>query len=149
MRLENKNGTYLELRIMGYEFPQFSPEEYEEEDANWLEIAIEAADQGRSWQAAAPCLLTWEARDLMDFLCALAEGRQPRSLFFQEPYLRLVDMGGDEELCRIQCGLWLEFHPELKTEQAPPYLLNFEIPRGELAKVVDGFALELAAFPER
>ncbi len=149
MKFTNSNGDYLEIKVQGYEFPQLGPDEYDEYDANWLDISIQAKDKKRVWRAVAPCLLTWEAMDLMNFLRVLAEGGKPIPVYFEEPLMHFLADKFGEDICRINCGLWLDFHPDEQNGAAKPYYFTFDMPREVLAAEVDSFAFELAKYPRR
>lgn len=149
MRFYNQEGDYLEFSIKNYEFPDLEPDQYEEYDANWLEIAIKAKDSEYQWEAACPCLLTWEAKSVLDFFRAFAEGRAYDKLYFEGPELFFGAAGRDDGKCLITCGLWLDMHPYSFEDDVDPYYMNFLMTREELAEEVNSFALEISHFPRR
>jgi hypothetical protein len=53
------------LTILGYQFPDDTTDEY---DSNWLVIGGEVWLDGREWQFRDPCLTTFEAKRLADWL---------------------------------------------------------------------------------
>jgi len=73
MDLHSADGTRVRLRPVGYQFPDAVGD-----DANWLIIAgdVRLAD-GRAWTFTDPALLTWEARELGEWLADVAHGRVP------------------------------------------------------------------------
>lgn len=62
-------GSALSVRIAGYQFAEAD----NDWDANWLTVAVDVRTPQRAWQALAPALLTWEARELAAWLDAVAE----------------------------------------------------------------------------
>jgi len=84
MRFETEDGQSLELRILGYQFPDLETEDY---DSNWLNIEGKVAHVRGSWQFCDPCLLTYEASELADWLDALASDPCSGTLTFIEPNL--------------------------------------------------------------
>ena len=149
MKFSKKNGDFLEMYIKDYEFPNLEPYEYEEYDANWLDITIKAKDGKYEWESTAPCLLTWEGKQLLDFLRAIAEDRDYDKLYFEGPELSFSAVNKDDGNCIISCGLWLDMHPFSYEDDVDPYFMDFELTKVELAKEVDDFAFELSKFPHR
>jgi hypothetical protein len=77
VRLTSSDGASVELRPTRYELPA-EPIEPGDWDANWLEVHGQVRTaEGESWPFEDPCLTTWEARQLRDWLRAAAEGRVP------------------------------------------------------------------------
>lgn len=77
MLLTSSDGASVELRPTRYQFPASSSEPGDW-DANWLEIHGRVSTvAGESWTFDDPCLTTWEAREIGDWLRAVADGRVP------------------------------------------------------------------------
>ena len=77
MLLTSSDGASVELRPTRYQFPA-APSEPGDWDANWLEVHGRVRTvAGEAWQFDDPCLTTWEARQLGDWLRAAADGRVP------------------------------------------------------------------------
>ncbi|MGY5884977.1 WapI family immunity protein [Modestobacter lacusdianchii] len=75
MLLTSLDGASVELRPTRYQFPA-APKEPGDWDANWLEVRGRVRTAaGESWKFDDPCLTTWEARELRDWLQAAADGR--------------------------------------------------------------------------
>ncbi len=149
MKLTNPQGDYLDLHVVAYEFPQMEPQEYDEYDANWLEVTIEAKDQEYKWQNQAPLITTREAMELVAFISSLAEGKDYPWLHFEEPAIYFAGAKKPDGTCLISCGLWLDFHPFDHTDQAEPYILEFVMTPQELAQQSDALMVEVAQFPQR
>ncbi|MFN7966178.1 MAG: hypothetical protein U0V87_10875 [Acidobacteriota bacterium] len=71
MRLETEDGLSLELRILGYQFPDMRTNS---QDSNWLIIEGEVAHPRGAWTFRDPCLLAYEVSRLADWLGSLARG---------------------------------------------------------------------------
>lgn len=85
----------LQLRVVGYQFPEIcggreQPHAGGEPDwdANWLLVrgTVTAADGG-TWSFQEPCLTTWEAAALADWLDNAAARQLAPGLTFTEPNL--------------------------------------------------------------
>ena len=90
MLIKSADSTF-QLTILGYEHPDAAGEPY---DANWLSIQVDAAGPDGAWTGSDPCLLTYEAVRLADWLGAVADGKTAaRAISFLEPVLlfRLID----------------------------------------------------------
>ncbi|GAB3249649.1 WapI family immunity protein [Kineosporia babensis] len=72
MDLRSADGARVRLRPVGYQLPDATGGY----DANWLIIGgtVDLAN-GRTWTFTDPALLTWEARELGDWLAEAAHGR--------------------------------------------------------------------------
>jgi hypothetical protein len=71
MRLETAGGHSLELRILGYQYPDMHTEDY---DSNWLAVEGKVTHPRGNWTFNDPCLLTYEASRLADWLGSFARG---------------------------------------------------------------------------
>ena len=65
MRLISSDGTNFNLTIAGYQYPHLETELH---SSNWLNIQIDIDGAQGRWRATAPCLLTYEAQRLADWL---------------------------------------------------------------------------------
>lgn len=113
------HGPSVELDVVGYQFPEIMSTQQPEDgraaadwDANWLMIRgrVRAAD-GETWGFDQPCLTTWEAAQLADWLEERVEphgGLPPGSelshrLIFTEPNLGFAAVlgGGNHVLLEV------------------------------------------------
>jgi len=110
--LTSSDGASVELRPIRYQFSA-APSEPGDWDANWLEIRGRVRTvAGESCEFEDPCLTTWEARVLGDWLQAAADGRAPVTqtptedseelLTFTEPNLGF-SVGGREGDSLVVC----------------------------------------------
>jgi len=72
MILRQRGGPTIELKVLGYEFPDGADEWH---DLNWLRIQVRVESGDANWTAGPdPCLLTSEAKALAEWLRAAAAG---------------------------------------------------------------------------
>lgn len=97
----------LRLRVVGYQFPDITDDEW---DSNWLVVDGVVVLEGRQWRFQDPCLTTFEAIRLADWLDACANGSAKDSYCdFTEPNLQFELI--DPETLRVSFAL----------ESAPPW----------------------------
>lgn len=86
------DGTRFSLSIAGYQFPGSTGSGPDDWDANWLSVAgdLQLPD-GRSHSFVDPCLTTWEARRLADWLSAVAAGVAAPAKHGREPGLTFTE----------------------------------------------------------
>jgi hypothetical protein len=85
MILRQQEGPEIDLRILGYQFPQGVTDWH---DLNWLNIVVRVSTLGARWTGGPdPCLLTTEARELARWLRSAADGHHILPLNFIEPEL--------------------------------------------------------------
>jgi hypothetical protein len=72
MRLTASTGYGIELRIVGYEFPDCG--DGGEWDSNWLVIEGKVVHPEGEWAFHEPCLTTWEVDGLACWLRSIARG---------------------------------------------------------------------------
>lgn len=94
--LIGNNGTSLELRIVGYQFPELEPGQDPLDpnswDSNWLIFEGEAhTAEGESWTFSQPALTTWDVARLVKWLREVVAGTasvlasEERSASFDHP----------------------------------------------------------------
>jgi hypothetical protein len=76
VRFSGNNGTFFELGIAAYQFPELEGEPY---DSNWVIIAGQAQVNGRAWKFKDPCLLAGEVSDSADWLDAGSKDLLPKA----------------------------------------------------------------------
>ena len=145
MHLKSSTDS-LELRIRGYQFPGNSSDEY---DSNWLVVEGKASTAGQAWTFCDPCLLTWEAGALVEYLEAFACGTTaPRGIGFTEPNLEFVAAGPTN--LRVLFSLeasppWLRNEPV----QDSAFFIEFSLPSRQLLEAAASLRQQLAEFPGR
>jgi hypothetical protein len=95
MRLNDGQGTTLDLDIAGYQF--VSPDQgsnfpsLTNSDCNWLMVRghIILPTPGKSWEFMDPCLNTAELENLADWFVKISNSPIPRVISFMEPNIKL------------------------------------------------------------
>ena len=77
MKLVSVDGATVDLRPLHYQFPGTAAAGQYDWDANWLVVrgGVRLPD-GRTWSFSDPCLTTWEARSLGDWLRGVVAGEE-------------------------------------------------------------------------
>jgi hypothetical protein len=179
MQLISSDGASVELRIAGYHYPDYyqapSPEVIQrlgwanypqvvsKWSFNWLQVSgnITPAD-GAAWAFANPCLTTWEARELGDWLREVAGGTVPPStpgslkfeglMCFTEPNLSFDLTHRTADRVRIKAGFHQESSPPwFQPGQllCPSNLLFLDVSVDEVGRAAESWMDDLAGFPER
>ena len=113
MRLDDGQGTTLELAIDGYQFPESG----EYWDANWLVVRGEVEHPRGSWRFRDPCLTTFELEQLAAWFDRVAAGEaDPDSGYFTEPNLHFEYATTPHPAIDVK----------LAYESAPPWLTERE-----------------------
>ena len=165
MQLTSTDGAVFELRPSGYEYPDFTTAG--ELDANWLMLhgRVRTA-AGESWTFEGPDLTTWEAKELLDWLYALAEGRLEPSenpgsdmvtstLMFIEPNLAfsVAAVKGEQRLLRVHLSLEAVAGKRDWAAGPKPRIYEYSIPfwtdRAQLLAAAKQWSSDFAPFPVR
>jgi hypothetical protein len=153
LRLAGPQGQYLELEIIGYQFPAATQEQGlgrvdNDWDANWISVRIRVSDSSEGWTRTAPALLTWELRRLARWLAIVASGGHPKPDVWTglEPNLQLVISGKPTTLVVY---LRQEFRRPGSTLEDEPTAIELAATPAEMAEFVDGLERALTRFPIR
>jgi hypothetical protein len=148
MKFASKDGQFLELRILGYEFPHIETAEYA---SNWLIVAGNVTNSRGSWQFTHPCLLTYEAERLASWMVALVEiDRFPTTCGFIEPNLEfraLLNM--NRPMLRVYFDL--EARPLWASSASGEEVtwVEFPIEELDLRSTARQWHAELSVYPQR
>lgn len=154
VRLGSRTGSFLELTVTGYQFPDATVlPEGQPCDANWLMIRGEVADGDRTWDFHQPCMTTWEARDLAGWLHRLTDASSSvdPEFGFVEPNLRLEL--AEQTPQRIILTVW--FSQESRPNRRPGNdiggsdRITLTIPRSDIGAVAGTWERSLQEFPPR
>ena len=148
MRLDDTRGCSLELRILGYQFPDLETEKY---DSNWLVVEGNVSHPRGDWTFRDPCLLTYEASRLAGWLDSLARGApSSRQVGFVEPNLLFRSR-------RQPAGASLRVYFEL--EARPPWApfeavdgecwIDFPVSEFPLRRAAASLRNQLKSYPQR
>lgn len=153
MLLKGRQGTELELRIVGYQFPD---ERFDPWDSNWLLVSIRVVAPQGTWEVVDPSLTTWEARQVVAWLAALAQRPEllaGRGLALSEPNVTFVARAQPVEPDRVlvQACFALELRPPwLKAVAGGANLcVDLDVARRDLAAAAASLHEDLARFPQR
>lgn len=149
MRLETADGHAFELRILGYQYPDLRTEEY---DSNWLIVEGKVTHPRGGWTFRDPCLLTYEASRLADWLGSFAGGvPSSNEVGFIEPNISFRSVNSPT-------GLNLRVYFEL--EARPPWAssdvdedeqcwIDFPVSEFELHRAAASLRNQLKKYPQR
>ena len=147
MKLRNKDNTSFELKILNYQFPKMETEEY---DSIWLMIQIKVKHPKGEWQARDPSLLTYEAKEIADWLEKIAKNEYvEKTQTFIEPNLSF-ELLDDKKYIRIYFGL--ESRPSWaagKVAAEVDLWLDIEIENDNLIEAAEDLRRQLLKFPQR
>ena len=165
MQLTSTDGAAFELRPSGYEYPDLTTAG--EPDANWLLLdgRVRTAT-GESWTFQGPDLSTWEAKELLDWLHAAAEGRlEPtdnpgsdlatHTLIFIEPNLAfsVAAVEGEHTVLRVHLSLEVAAGRPGGTAEPRPRIYEYSVPlrvdRAQLLTAAQQWSSDIAPFPAR
>lgn len=136
--------AWLRISIVRYQFPQTENDEW---DSNWLIIEGHVSLGGRIWKFSDPCLTTFEAIRLADWMDAQANGTSEQALCaFTEPNLEFAR--------RSDSAIRVRFSHESAPPWAKPHYGEIEygmnIPVGpKLSMAAEQLRGQLARFPVR
>jgi hypothetical protein len=160
MRITGQDGTWLILRVDGYQFPAAT----NDLDEQWLMITGEISLTGRSWSFTDPCLMIDEARALATWLHAAATGHiQPRQLPTGPDEEWTPDLSFTEPVLAFSLGSGspgLVFRVNVSLEAAPPwargdqrapwgYAIDLQLSAPELEKAANEWTNDLGKLPQR
>lgn len=165
MLLTSSDGASVELRPTRYQFSA-APSEPGDWDANWLEIHGRVRTvAGESWKFDDPCLTTWEARQLGEWLRSAADGLVPVTeaptedseelLTFTEPNLGFSVGARQDDSLVVRVHLSLESVADRPGagEEAPydfyAYSVPLRVAREDLLAAAQAWDDDTRPFPER
>jgi hypothetical protein len=149
--LRGRDLSEFELRVVGYQFPDFAGEVF---DDNWLVVETRAAPADeRPWRATDPSLLTWEVERLSNWLEALASGRAvEEDEDFIEPNLRFEVVKRDEDTITVRVYFELESRPPWFFADAAgmdDLWIDLRVDNDDLRAAAEDLRRDLARFPPR
>lgn len=147
MLLSGDDKNKIELKVIGYQFPQLEHEEY---DSDWLRIQIHVTHPRGTWISIDACLLTWETAGLANWLQAIANGQSvDEEESFMEPNLRF-------HLLDNNAKLRLYFELECRPSWAPSdgagmddLWVDLDVDPQQLLNAAESLRADLERFPVR
>jgi hypothetical protein len=151
--LRGRQGTELEVAIVGYEFPA---ERFDPWDSNALLVSVRVLAPEGSWEVVDPCLTTWEVDHVVRWLAALAHRADllaGRPLHLSEPNVTLTGRAvrGDPDTVAIRACFALELRPPWvkSVAGAGNLCVDLDVARRDLARAAAELHDHLARFPQR
>ena len=158
VHLSDDAGTFLDLHVAGYQFP-------DAEDLgqrfSWHVVEGSATADDGQWDFRYPALSCDESPRVSAWLRATARRlsspatvfRSPRTsdvLTFTEPNLSLAYTGQTDGLADIEVSLDLEFAPPWHRQQqaGTPFVLRFPLSCDRLKRVADEWDEERSPYPD-
>jgi hypothetical protein len=150
--LRGRDGSELRLDLVGYQFPAVEADPW---DSNSLLVKVRVVSAQGSWEAVDPCLTTWEAEHLQEWLTALAAGDERAVIrAFNQPNVRMSVNGLAPDFSRAR------LHACFELETRPPWLpgpaagrdtlcVDLDLPRASLRDAAVDLAKQLERFPRR
>ncbi|MDQ3980874.1 MAG: hypothetical protein M3314_15220 [Actinomycetota bacterium] len=153
MLLRGRQGTELELGIVGYEFPD---ERFDPWDSNSLLILVRVVSPEGTWEVIDPCLTTWEVDHMVRWLAALAHRADlvaGRPLGLAEPNLTVTSraLPGEPDRVEVRACFALELRPPWvrSVAGAANLCVDLDIDRDDLVTAARQLRADLARFPQR
>ncbi len=151
MLLRGRQGTELELGIVGYQFPH---ERFDPWDSNGLLVSVRILTPHGSWNVVDPCLTTWEAKRLVSWLVhAAAHDPASRPMTFTEPNLTVVARSRTSAPLRVhvRACFALELRPPWARTAAGnnELCVDLDVTRDELARAAASLLADVVKFPQR
>ncbi|MDP9886081.1 hypothetical protein J2W21_003606 [Sinomonas atrocyanea] len=161
MKFVSRDGAIFELAVDSYQFPAREGAVFgRDADSNWLNVRGNLSlPDGRSSNFRDPCLTTWDARELADWLRSVSCGHAPSlssndgpGLVFDEPCLAFdaEQLEGDTAVLRVY--LSLEAEPAFVVEGAHGMFENYvqlTMSLAELGRAAAEWDAEIKAYPVR
>lgn len=157
MELVGRQGTRLELRVVGYQFPGQAVDPWE---SNTLLVSVRVVAPQGAWEVVDPCLTTWEAARVVRWLAAIGRGDEVTlgraGLGLAEPNVTLMARAvaagpGSRERVEVRVCFALETRPPwLKAVAGGADLcVDLDTTRAELTAAAASLRTDLARFPRR
>jgi hypothetical protein len=142
------DGHEVELRILGYQFPDDTSGGW---DSNWLRVYIRVKAGAGTRESVDPSLTTWELARMTAWFEELARGAPPRAreLTFTEPDLSFtLENDATDPVKRVRLGINRNWDLE-GGRGGGETILDIEADTEELLRMYRGLRDELEKFPER
>jgi len=147
MKFFCENGQFVELKILGYQYPEMLEDNY---DRNWLMIYINVKSTDKQWEAASPALLTFEVQALINWLEKLSDNKvvKYKRKGGYEPNISFeLSNKFDSKTKVIKIYFDAEFHPLPQSNRR--YCIKLKANNEELKKYVEELKNELEKYPIR
>lgn len=152
MKLSGREGNELELRLVGYQFPDVTQDPW---DSNWLLVALRVVTSHGTWEVVDPCLTTWEAKHLVRWLVnAAARDPAAADMTLTEPNLSITAHAQEGEAQRVLVSACFDLElrppwPGSPAGGAGSLCVELDVARPELARAAASLLGDLVMFPQR
>jgi hypothetical protein len=148
MELTIDQSCSFRMSLVGYQFPELEDVEF---DSNWLNVKIAVSHQRGKWSAVDPALLTYEVKDLIDWLKELSVGKyDKRHLWFTEPCISFHLSPTEGAPDRLVIRFSHEFKPPWATEDLDEeHQIAFSLARIDLISAAQLLENQLRHYPQR
>jgi hypothetical protein len=154
MRFECINNQFVELSILGYEFPQIT----DEGDSNWLLVHINVKSyekqrrkiKQRLWSKTDPAITTFELKWLIDWFNYISENKieKYKRMDFTEPNMSFELLNDfDSVVKRMKIIFMAEFNPI--SNVGAEYSIELNATNKQLKRYAEELESELIKYPER
>ena len=149
MKLQASDGSFFELIIVSYQFPDLPHADY---DSNWLLIKIDVRHPRGSWSTIDPSLLTYEVESLAEWFEKVRKGEKVETdIDFVEPNLSF-QLYSDLQGNYLRVYFELESRPSWATSDAAgmrDLWIQFPLADLNLLDVAASLRHQLALYPQR
>ncbi|MDR0443872.1 MAG: hypothetical protein LBH44_10740 [Treponema sp.] len=146
MKFDCINNQFVELKIIGYQFPEILDDEW---DSNWLNVYINVKSIKKYWNVTDPAITTFELRSLIYWLKNISENKiiKNRNMNFTEPNIsfQLMNEFGSD-IKRIKINFRMEFSPLKKGTECD---IELTANNTQLKNYAEKLEYELSEYPER
>ena len=153
MKITGPDDHSFELKLEGYQFPAARPFGSRDERANRLNVAIEASIREVSWEAAHPCMSTWQVQQIAEWAERLLDPNDPHSrLLFPDPELTFHYGGKRSGNIVIQVNFGGDFLPPKRAYynlEEDHVWAELIVPPDDLKAWADSLREALAKYPPR
>ncbi len=148
MRFRADDGIFLELKILGYQFPDTTDDRW---DANWLTVEGSVKHPRGGWTFSDACLTTFELEQLARWFDGVSQSEPDPDLgYFTEPCIEFRYVNLPEPTVEIR--LAYECAPpclQSRDERLEGVTLRFPLRLNNPKETASSARLYLAKFPER
>ncbi len=149
MLLVGLEGNELELRVVGYQFPDDGTDPW---DSNWLLVSVRVVSPEGTWEVVDPCLTTWEAKHLVRWLVGVARDPAGPPVTFTEPNVSVLarHKPADPHRALLTFSFELELRPPWTGGARGSRLcVDLDVGRAALARAAASLLGDLVRFPPR
>jgi hypothetical protein len=149
MKFICEDDQFVELKILGYQFPEILNDEW---DSNWLIIFINAKSKDTLWNATDPSITTFEFKKLISWFENISNNNieKFKIIDFTEPNLTFELLNNfNAEIKEIKIKFKLELNPKPYTNFDEEYSIKFRANNEIIKKYTEELKIELEKYPER